>query len=185
VLVGPAATIEALRASIRPDTTCLHLAAHGIYNPHAPDRSGVRLADGWLTVGRVAGLPLNGATVVLSACDGARGTVAPGEDVHGLARAFFRAGACSVVASVWPAEDRSTPALMSALHRRLARGVAGPEALRRAQRDIRCHAESTVSWAGFVVAGASSRYDGDCSARITGTDHAHCSDVAARRGTSC
>jgi CHAT domain-containing protein/tetratricopeptide (TPR) repeat protein len=184
-LDGSAATIEALRAAIRPDTTCLHLAAHGIYNPHAPDRSGVRLADGWLTVGRVAGLPLSGATVVLSACDGARGTVAPGEDVHGLARAFFRAGACNVVASVWPAEDCSTPQLMSALHRHLARGVAGPEALRRAQRDIRSDAGSTVSWAGFVVSGASSRVDGDRGSRITGTAQSHCSGVAARRGTSC
>ena len=54
VLSGGAASIEGLERSITSQTTCVHLAAHGLYRPFAPGRSGIRLADGWLTSARAA-----------------------------------------------------------------------------------------------------------------------------------
>ena len=43
--------------------------------------------------------------MVLSACSTNTGTVLRGEGVMSLARAFFQAGAHTVVASLWPLRD--------------------------------------------------------------------------------
>jgi len=157
VLSGAAATVEALRASTQ-DADLIHIACHGVFPARDPMGARLRLADRWLSVRDVYGLRLNGATVVLSACDSGRSAVLAGDDVFGLIRAFLAAGASALVTSMWPAHDRTTGALMRSLYEDL---IADPDAgvaaaLARAQRrlmhDSAC--SHPALWATFFTVGA-------------------------------
>lgn len=132
----------------------MHLATHGMFRAGAPLRSGVHLADGWLTAARAAELDLSGATVVLSACDTGRTLAAQGEELLGLQYGFLAAGARTVVVSLWPAHDESTVMLMADLYRRLYSGERISTALRAAQQTLRDSRPHVWWWAPFVVSGA-------------------------------
>ena len=74
--------------------------------------------------------------VVLAACETAAGRTMRGEGAMSLARPFLVAGARTVVATLWPLDDRTSEALFTRLHRRYAEGASAAEALRAAQLDI-------------------------------------------------
>ncbi|MFN2567095.1 MAG: CHAT domain-containing protein [Gemmatimonadaceae bacterium] len=164
VLIGSSASERALR-EVASDQAVLHLATYGVFNRHNPLFSFVELAagrgeDGRLEVHEVFGLSLKARLVVLSACRTALGAgtladVPAGDDWTGLIGAFLFAGAESVVATLWPVEDRATARLMERFHSRLARGVSGVEALAQAQREaIRRPATfHPFYWAAFMLAG--------------------------------
>jgi CHAT domain-containing protein len=64
---------------------------------------------------RAVGLKLNADFVVLSACNTAAGDKPGAEALSGLARAFFYAGAKSLVVSHWEVDSEATVALMDGL----------------------------------------------------------------------
>ena len=117
--------------------------------------------DGILTAEEVAALDLSGVEwAVLSACDTGLGTVAAGEGVLGLRRAFQVAGVRTVIMSLWSVEDRATRLWMEALYRaRLAEHLDTADAARAASlsliRERRAKGQSTnpFYWAAFVAAG--------------------------------
>ena len=74
--------------------------------------------DGLLTMGEIFGLDLNADLVVLSACNTAAADGAGAEAVSGLGRAFFYAGARSLLVSNWPVETTSTKALTTSIFER-------------------------------------------------------------------
>jgi CHAT domain-containing protein len=71
--------------------------------------------DGLLTASEVAILKLNADFVVLSACNTAAGDKPGAEALSGLARAFFYAGAKSLVVSHWEVDSDATVELMDGL----------------------------------------------------------------------
>ncbi|MEM8797693.1 MAG: CHAT domain-containing tetratricopeptide repeat protein, partial [Pseudomonadota bacterium] len=77
-----------------------------------PDKGSV-LDDGLLTASEVAALKLNAEWVLLSACNTAAGTIetntgdSVSESFSGLARAFFYAGARSLLVSHWPVQSEA------------------------------------------------------------------------------
>jgi CHAT domain-containing protein len=86
--------------------------------------------DGIVTAEKILGLNLHGTKmVVLSACDTGLGEVKSGEGVFGLRRAFTRAGAKSLVMSLWKVPDRETKELMVQFYRNIKSGAMN-----------RCHA---------------------------------------------
>jgi CHAT domain-containing protein len=88
--------------------------------------------NGLLTASEVAALKLNADFVVLSACNTAAGDKAGAEALSGLARAFFYAGARSLVVSHWDVDSEATVTLMDGLFAALKAnpGLSRAEALR-------------------------------------------------------
>jgi CHAT domain-containing protein len=122
-------------------------------------RAGLVLAGedsngGIVTALDVSGMNLAGTQlVVLSACDTARGAERLGQGVYGLVRAFFAAGAETVVSSLWKIDDATTSALMNAYYGALSRGEARAEALRSAAKTVRANNPHPYYWAAFVAYG--------------------------------
>ena len=117
--------------------------------------------DGILTAEEIGLLDLSGVEwAVLSACDSGAGTVAIGEGVLGLRRAFLIAGARSVIMSLWAVDDAAGREWMRALYEaRLGRDLSTADAVREAslqmlrQRRARGQTTHPFYWAGFVAAG--------------------------------
>jgi CHAT domain-containing protein len=137
----------------------LHFATHAVLDEDHPDRSGVLLTaapdsqDGILQLREIVPLDLDGRIVVLSSCRSASGTVLRGEGVLGLARAFFQAGAHTVVASLWPLRDDDGAALFDRFYEHLGQGESVAAALRAAQRERAEAGAPAYAWAGLVVLG--------------------------------
>ncbi len=160
--LGSAATEDRFRAerSLIGTAKRLHFAAHG-YLAEDPEQMGIHLSrdparggDGLLQAFEILGLDLHADLVVLSACETARGQRVPGEGTLGLPRAFFYAGARSVVVSLWRAEDNATAALMVAFYRALSQGVDKAEALRQAKLERIAAGDVPRLWAPFVLVGS-------------------------------
>ena len=137
----------------------LHFAAHAVVDDRQPQRSAVVLApgapeeDGLLQLREVVQLDLDGALVILSACSSISGEVTEGDGVVGLARAFFHAGARTVVGSLWPLQDAEAAQLIGDLSRHLGHGLSVGSALAAARRDRIAAGAPTAAWAGLVVLG--------------------------------
>jgi len=179
-LSGAAASREAF-VERAPGYRVLHLATHAYVLPehccsHRPLlRSGLAFAganrraeaggvpgadDGILTAEEIASLDLSGVEwVVLSACETGLGEVRAGEGVVGLRRAFERAGAGTVIMSLWDVDDGAARAFMRALYAARRSGLATSEAMRRAGLAILARQRSLgrsthpYLWGGFTAVG--------------------------------
>ena len=121
-------------------------------------------ADGGiLTALEATNLNLWGTKLVtLSACDTGVGEVRSGEGVYGLRRAFFLAGAETLVMSLWPVSDYVTREIMTGYYRGLQQGLGRGDALRQAQLALlaRSNRRHPFYWASFIQAGEWANLDG-------------------------
>jgi CHAT domain-containing protein len=122
-----------------------------------PPRNATAEDDGLLTASEVAQLQLDADWVVLSACNTAAAENNGAEDLSGLARAFFYAGARALLVSHWYVDSNVTVALIT---RTFAALKADPrmgraEALRRAMSGLMAEDRFAhpARWAPFVVVG--------------------------------
>jgi len=103
----------------------------GVYQPALalanPELSGDG-EDGMLTMEEVLGLRLQADWVVLSACNTASAGGRSSESVSGLGRAFFHAGAKSLLVTSWAVETESARLLTTEIFRRQAADPALPRA---------------------------------------------------------
>jgi CHAT domain-containing protein len=118
------------------------------------------LDDGLLTASEVAQLKMNADWVVLSACNTAAEEKPGAEALSGLARAFFYAGARSVVVSHWEVDSEATVRLMTGMFQASARNpkFSHAEALQQSMLSMIDRARSDDDahpriWAPFVVVG--------------------------------
>jgi CHAT domain-containing protein len=104
----------------------------------APEVTGNPNEDGLLTMEEVLGLKLNADWVVLSACNTAAGDGAGSEAVSGLGKAFFFAGARTLLVSNWPVETVSARLLTTRLfeHQSANPTATRAEALRATMLDL-------------------------------------------------
>ena len=104
------------------------------------------LEDGILTAKELAGLDLRGLDlVVLSACQTGLGEIT-GDGVFGLQRGFKKAGANTLLMSLWKVDDNATQLLMTQFYKNLLAGKSKIESLREAQkyeRDYEVEIETT------------------------------------------
>lgn len=159
VLVGAAASERALKSAALDRYSVLHFAAHAVADDAHHERSAVFLApgdateDGLLQAREIEALDLDGGIVVLSACQTAAGAVQSGEGVLSLARAFFAAGAQSVIGSRWPLRDADAALLFDRFYHHLGQGDSLAAALKAAQRDARDEGLTPSAWAGLILLG--------------------------------
>lgn len=151
-LLDDEATLAALREHA-PQADVLHLACHGQFRPDNPLFSSLRLADGWLTVRDAYGLSLRGGLVTLSACETGMSAVAPGDELLGLVRGFFSAGARSLVLSLWTVDDEATARTMTDFYTALRAGQRPAAALRSAQLKLLADSPHPFFWSPFVLVG--------------------------------
>jgi CHAT domain-containing protein len=165
VLEGDLATEGQVRDGVAGGARMLHFATRGVIDESRPDRSGLVLTprppveDGLLQMREVYGMRMDADLVTLSACQTALGRNVTGEGVIGLARAFYYAGARSVVASLWDVDDRSTARLMELFYRQLRDGKPIDVALQQAKLSVIRDAGQTAApfyWASFIASGRAS-----------------------------
>jgi CHAT domain-containing protein len=165
-LFGAGATETAFKKEPLGQFRVLHLAVHGFADPTYPERSALVLGadpkageDGLLQVREIKKLRLNAELTTLSACDTGVGKLQGEEGVSDLAEAFLSAGARTVVASLWSADDTFASTLMERFYQRLANGEETNSALRGAKLDLLTEYGEQVSpfyWAAFVAIGDAS-----------------------------
>ncbi len=163
---GDAATVLWQRAATRENILALnrsgalarfdilHFATHAVVEPRAPHWSRILLAGDALTVADALDLNLNARLATLSACASALGAAGAGDELVGLARAFFYAGARALVASLWQVDDKTTGALMQRFYAQLRRTDSLADALRAAQLELRAANAPPFYWAPFMLMGA-------------------------------
>jgi CHAT domain-containing protein len=136
----------------------LHFAAHAEASAGTPWRSGFLLGkgagdDAYLRASSVARLRLKARLAVLSGCQSAGATAFAGEGAIGLSSGFLSAGTTTVVATLWPVEDRIAERYMTAFYAALATGKPVAAAAREARVELRADHANPRDWAAFVVFG--------------------------------
>jgi len=146
------ATIAALSENAS-SADVLHLACHGQFRADNPLFSSLRLGDGWFTVRDASALDLKCQIVTLSACETGANRVAPGEELIGLARGFFAAGAPTLLVTLWTVADEETVQLMTDFYTHLLAGASASAALRQAQCNMIERQPHPFFWAPFILMG--------------------------------
>lgn len=156
-------TEEALKHESLRRYRRLHFATHSLIDEKSPLRSAVVLTpdydteeDGFLEVGEISRMNLDCDLVVVSACQTGRGQLLSGEGIVGLSRAFLRAGARSVVVSLWNVTDISTSQLMKNFYQNMTGGLSNAASLRKAKLQLLNGSNVTrhpYYWSPFVIIG--------------------------------
>ncbi len=108
--------------------------------------------DGILNALEIAQTDLRGLDlVVLSACQTALGDIDYGEGVFGLQRGFKKAGAQSILMSLWEVDDEATHLLMTEFYKNWISGLSKYAALRQAQSVVKEKYPDPKYWAAFIL----------------------------------
>jgi len=172
VRIGAEATESAVRQG---DAAALSQARFVVFSTHGlmagstaaepglvltPPETATEADDGYLSASEAAQLRLRAEFVVLSACNTAASDGRPGgEGLSGLARAFFYAGARSVLVSHWEVSDRATTELISDTFAALDKPGADvgdrAKALQTGMRAVRANRlwRHPAFWAPFTLVG--------------------------------
>jgi CHAT domain-containing protein len=114
-----------------------------VINETQPELSGLLLAEdddphenGILQTYEIFNLTLGADLVVLSGCETGLGRQVTGEGLVGVMQAFLYAGTPSVLVSLWPVAESSTPRLMLGVYKRLGAGDPKAVALQESKLDM-------------------------------------------------
>lgn len=163
LLLDSNATESNFKSQPLSDYRVIHLAVHGVASPQFPDRAALVLRnssasgeDGLLQAREIRDLDLRADLVVLSTCETGSGKLLGEEGIASLERAFLLAGAKSVIASLWTADDTYTIALMKQFYQHLVNGSDKGTALKQAKLDLLKEFGDQalpIYWAGFTLVG--------------------------------
>ena len=167
IYAGADGTAENFRMMDCRAPEIIHIASHGFFYDAADtlkpaslagrtspmDLSGLVMYGGKLMSAEdIAGMNLdNAALVCLASCDSGLGKTSA-EGVYGLQRAFRKAGAGTIIMSLWEASDVASAMFMSELYKVLVSGKCDVErAFRAAQSAVRSRYPEPFYWAGYVM----------------------------------
>ena len=152
LFLGAEATSEILRQR-GSASGLLHIATHGTYRQDNPMFSGIRLGDGYLNLYDLYQIRLPAKLVTLSGCATGMNFVSAGDELLGLQRGLFCAGASSLLLSLWDVHDESTSALMQSFYKNFIRTGNMATALQSAMQQLRQQNPHPYFWAPFVLIG--------------------------------
>jgi CHAT domain-containing protein len=152
LFLGPQATSQILRER-GSASNLLHIATHGTYRQDNPMFSGIRLGDGYLNLYDLYQIRLPAKLVTLSGCATGMNFVSAGDELLGLQRGLFCAGASSLLLSLWDVHDESTSSLMEAFYRNYVQTGDMAGALQSAMKHLRRQNPHPYFWAPFVLVG--------------------------------
>jgi CHAT domain-containing protein len=138
----------------------VHIAAHSDLSSESPLFSAILLSEGGSDDGRletheIFNLDLTQThLVVLSACETHLGQLSRGDEIVGIERAFLRAGAPSLLSTLWPVDDIATAYFMQSFYTHLRQDQPKAAALRLAQQETREAFPEPYFWAGVILVGA-------------------------------
>jgi len=151
---------EVRRAATREELLALlaghdlvHLAGHSVFLDRLPSASGLRLADGFVTVHDLAARRLAARTVVLGVCAAARVAEGAGFGYDGFLRALLAGGVRTVVGAITAVRDESAYRFGVAFHAALAVTRDPGTAWRRAVAAVRAAEPSPAAWGAFHLVG--------------------------------
>jgi len=137
----------------------LHFASHFELDDQHPWQSRFYFAAGDssapLRAADIARERIDARLVFLATCGSAGGRIVSGEGVLGVSSAFVSAGSASIVATLWPVDDRVTAGLVERFYAELEQGATVGAALGRAQEAVAREPATAhpFYWAGFVLIG--------------------------------
>lgn len=151
--IGPQATPAALLQQPQP-LALLHIATHTLARPEDPLQSHLQLHGGNLLLTQLHQLKLRkDSLVVLSSCRGAL-PLNPGQPQPiSLATALSAAGAQTVIANLWDADDQAATLFFDHFYRRLAHHQQVGRAFQEARQALRKAYPDPFYWAGFCLLG--------------------------------
>jgi CHAT domain-containing protein/Tfp pilus assembly protein PilF len=144
------------------DFKIIHFAAHGLVDDQKPTRSSIVLSldsksqeDGFVQMREIYNLRMGADLVSLSACQTGLGQFIRGEGIEGLNRAFFYAGASSVLMSLWSINDQASSQLMERFYFHLRSSNSIMDALQKAKLEMIAFKPFShpFYWAAFVITG--------------------------------
>jgi len=150
--LGPEAT-DSVFKSEGSKSRLLHIATHGHFRQDSPLFSSIRLSNSFLSLYDLYEMRLPAQLVTLSGCATGMNVVAAGDELMGLARGLFQAGAQSLLLTLWDAHDASTAEFMQAFYIRLRQGLTKAVALKEAMLELRERYAHPYQWAPFVLMG--------------------------------
>jgi CHAT domain-containing protein len=167
-----ASRTEAMKIDLSSDRVVL-FATHGIVAGEVPGwhKSGLALAyegsglaDSILTADDIVTLHLNADWVVLSACNTGLVSGNAGDAVSELSRAFFAAGARSMLVTQWAVESRSAAEVTTGVFSTYAAdpSLSKSDALARTERDMAIGKDGALYrhpyfWGAYVLVGDAAR----------------------------
>ncbi|MCU1309102.1 MAG: repeat-containing protein [Candidatus Angelobacter sp.] len=151
LLIGPQATAAALR-TLGLSSRIIHIATHGFFRQDNPLFSGIKLGDSVLSLYDLYQYRLPAELITLSGCATGLNVVTGGDELLGLVRGLFAAGAGSLLLSLWDVDDESTADFMASFYGRRLKGMSYPAAL-QGINDLRKKHPHPYYWAPFVLTG--------------------------------
>src|SRR3984893_13274427 len=152
LFLGDQASTEVLKTK-GSHSALLHIATHGTYRQDNPMFSGIRLGDGYLNLYDLYHIRLSAKLVTLSGCATGMNFVSAGDELLGLQRGLFCAGATSLLLSLWDVHDESTAELMQEFYKQYMQTGEMAGALQSAMKQLRQQNPHPYFWAPFVLAG--------------------------------
>lgn len=152
LLLGTDATYRALRER-GASASLLHIATHGVYRQDNPMFSGIRMGDGFLYLYDLYQMRISARLVTLSGCATGMNVVAAGDELLGLQRGLFCAGASTLLLSLWDVHDETTAELMSAFYAELVKSNEMARSLQSAMKAVREKHPHPYYWAPFFLTG--------------------------------
>ncbi len=156
------ASEETLKSLSLENYKIIHFATHSRIDNNKPARSHIALArnkntaeNDFLETREIYNLKLNADLVTLSACETGLGKFIKGEGIEGLNRAFYYAGASSVLMSLWPVNDQATSQLMDRFYIHLKSSESIARAIRKTKLEMidSDNLSHPYYWAGFIISG--------------------------------
>lgn len=149
------------RSASGGDFDVIHLACHGFFNDSQPLLSGIDLPPGptqdrQTFVSDIFGARLGSSLVTVSACESGLSEFTQADELLGLSRSIFYAGAAATMLSLWQVADASTCWLMENFYWHYAQNrQSKTRSLQLAMQAVKAQEEHAhpFYWAPFVVIG--------------------------------